>query len=177
MGHFLVGPPRRSQTQTIQGEECRAGTGATVAQVPEPRPRSVRQVPEPRCPLSTGTAHDPGQDELVESANENAAEWFIKLWPSFTTGRAGERRRVENPPVWTRNDGSVVSVSSADPRVVAGATTGGRVPRRTSCDRACYGHSSRQYEGSDHPSHSQRFLPQSEWLYKATSCCRSWSLG
>ncbi len=30
--------------------ECQAGTGATVAQVPEPRPRSVRQEPEPRCP-------------------------------------------------------------------------------------------------------------------------------
>ena len=29
--------------------KCRAGTGTTVAQVPEPRPRSVVQVPEPRC--------------------------------------------------------------------------------------------------------------------------------
>ncbi len=31
------------------GGDCRAGTGASVAQVPEPRPESVRQVPEPRC--------------------------------------------------------------------------------------------------------------------------------
>ena len=34
--------------------ECQAGTGATVAQVPGPRPKSVRQVPEPQCPYEPG---------------------------------------------------------------------------------------------------------------------------
>ena len=28
---------------------CKAGTGASVAQVPEPRPESVKEVPEPQC--------------------------------------------------------------------------------------------------------------------------------
>ena len=39
------------------GTKCRAGTGASVAQVPEPRPKSVVQVPEPQCQACTGTAH------------------------------------------------------------------------------------------------------------------------
>ena len=30
--------------------ECQAPTGATVAQHPKPRPESVTQQPEPRCP-------------------------------------------------------------------------------------------------------------------------------
>jgi hypothetical protein len=38
------------------GTKCRAGTGASVAQVPEPRPKSVVQVPVPQCQGCTGTA-------------------------------------------------------------------------------------------------------------------------
>ena len=34
---------------------CREGAGATVAQLPEPRPRSVVDLPEPRCRPPTGT--------------------------------------------------------------------------------------------------------------------------
>jgi hypothetical protein len=38
------------------GTKCRAGAGASVAQVPEPGPKSVVQVPEPQCPGCSGTA-------------------------------------------------------------------------------------------------------------------------
>jgi NAD(P)-dependent dehydrogenase (short-subunit alcohol dehydrogenase family) len=34
---------------------CNTPTGATVAQVPEPPPEAVTQLPEPRCRVSTGT--------------------------------------------------------------------------------------------------------------------------
>ena len=41
-------PPTR-EVVDAQVRRCKAGTGANVAQVPEPRPESVNQLPEPRC--------------------------------------------------------------------------------------------------------------------------------
>src|ERR1700733_8612714 len=35
---------------------CRPPTGTTVAQLPEPRPQTVTQEPEPTCPAFTGLA-------------------------------------------------------------------------------------------------------------------------
>ena len=35
---------------------CREGTGTTVARLTEPRPQTVTQEPELRCPASTGIA-------------------------------------------------------------------------------------------------------------------------
>jgi hypothetical protein len=36
---------------------CQAGTGATVAQLPDPRPQPVSRLPEPPCQACPGTAH------------------------------------------------------------------------------------------------------------------------
>jgi hypothetical protein len=41
----------RGSWTLLTNHDCRAGTGATVARVREPRPRRVGQVPEPSCPL------------------------------------------------------------------------------------------------------------------------------
>jgi hypothetical protein len=37
--------------------KCQAGTGTTVAQLPDPHPETVTHQPEPPCPACTGTAH------------------------------------------------------------------------------------------------------------------------
>ena len=58
-------PPLRTGSSTGRGHRagpgrearCRPATGASVACVPEPRPRSVVQVPAPGCRLATGTSH------------------------------------------------------------------------------------------------------------------------
>ena len=57
-------PPLRTGSSTGRGHRagpgrearCRPATGASVACVPEPRPRSVVQVPAPGCRLATGTS-------------------------------------------------------------------------------------------------------------------------
>ena len=57
-------PPLRTGSSTGRGPRagpgraarCRPATGASVACVPEPRPRSVVQVPAPGCRLATGTS-------------------------------------------------------------------------------------------------------------------------
>ena len=57
------GPPpgdradgRRGGTGNRGPTGCNTATGATLAQQPEPRPQSVAHLPEPQCPVSTGTA-------------------------------------------------------------------------------------------------------------------------
>src|SRR5665648_312693 len=41
-----------------RARECHAGTEATVARLPEPRPEAVTHLPEPRCQACTGAAHE-----------------------------------------------------------------------------------------------------------------------
>ena len=47
----------KKRAPTNRRRKCQAGTGATVAQLPEPRPETVTHRPEPPCPACTGTAH------------------------------------------------------------------------------------------------------------------------
>jgi hypothetical protein len=48
---------KKAQHRQARIHGCNAGTGATVAQLPEPRPQSVVDLPEPTCRPPTGTSH------------------------------------------------------------------------------------------------------------------------
>ena len=54
----------------LRSGKCHAGTGATVAQVPEPRPKSVMQEPEPQWKASTGTAQCGCGADVVQTSSE-----------------------------------------------------------------------------------------------------------
>ena len=88
-------PPLRTGSSTGRGHRagpgraarCRPATGASVACVPEPRPRSVVQVPAPGCRLATGTSHTPAS--VVWSgrrdSNPRPSAWEARWLPQQAT--------------------------------------------------------------------------------------------
>jgi len=70
--------------------------GATVSQLPEPRPQPVAQESEPRCQASTGNAHKQG----ASTGGKPGRTGSIKMtWSDKTPGQYGCAARDSNPRI------------------------------------------------------------------------------
>jgi hypothetical protein len=70
----LLSGERKAPDGTQLGRPPGSGQNAAdVSQLPEPRPQSVAQEPEPRCQASTGIAHSVGHTPGLQLGSHNGS--------------------------------------------------------------------------------------------------------